>query len=204
MGVLASVIWIGGSPCAGKTSVAQRLADRYGLTVYHFDRHEADHIKRSSGVREPALHAFLAMTMDERWVRRSTQEMARSVILAWTERFRFVLEDLRALPSEPPVIVEGPGLFPELVAPHLARQQQAIWLVPTAAFCATMRRRCGSTMPTQTSQPEQAWQNLIDRDILLAAYVCQRAEEHNLAILQIDGTQPVDAIAAAVAARMGL
>ena len=184
MGALASIIWIGGSPCTGKTSVAQRLAEQYGLAAYHFDHHEADHIKRSSAVDEPALHAFLAMTMDERWVRRSPEEMARNVIFSWTERFRFVLKDLRAMPSESAVIAEGPGLFPDLVAPHLARQQQAIWLVPTAAFCATMRRRRGSTMPTHTSQPERAWQNLIDRDILLAAYVRQRAEERKLPILR--------------------
>jgi adenylylsulfate kinase-like enzyme len=68
---LAHVIWIGGSPCAGKTSVAQQLADRHSLQAYHFDRHEADHIKRSSPARHPALHTFLAMTLDERWVLRS-------------------------------------------------------------------------------------------------------------------------------------
>jgi hypothetical protein len=87
--------------------------------------------------------------------------MARNVICSWTERFALVLEDLRALPREPPIVAEGAGLFPALVAPLVARPQQAIWLVPTAAFCATMRRRRRSAMPAQTSDPERAWCNLI-------------------------------------------
>jgi hypothetical protein len=201
---VAHVIWIGGSPCAGKTSVAQQLADRHSLQVYHFDRHEADHIKRSSPARHPALHTFLALTLDERWVLRSPREMARNVICSWTERFDLVLEDLRALPRDPPIVAEGAGLFPALVAPLLARPHQAIWLVPTAAFCATMRRRRGSAMPAQTSDPERAWRNLIDRDVLLARYVRQRAAELGSAVVEIDGSRSIDEVAVAVAEHVGL
>ncbi len=201
---LAHVVWIGGSPCAGKTSVAQQLADHHGLQVYHFDRHEADHIARSSAAHHPELHAFLAMTIDERWVLRSPAEMARNVIRSWTERFGLMIEDLRALPSALPIIVEGPGLFPELVAPLLVSQHQAIWLVPTSAFCATMRRRRGSAMPAQTSDPERAWRNLIDRDVLLAGYVRQRAEERGLAVIEVDGHRPLEALTAAVTEQVGM
>jgi len=204
MTALAPVVWIGGSPCAGKTSVVRQLTDRYGLQVYHFDRHEADHIKRSNSAQQPALHAFLAMTMDERWVLRPPAEMERTVIRSWTERFRFVIEDLRALPTDPPIVAEGPGLFPELVAPLLVSPQQAIWLVPTAAFCATMRRQRGSAMPAKTSDPERAWRNLIDRDILLARYVRHRAAESGLAVIEIDGSQSIDEVTAAVAEHVGL
>lgn len=31
---LAQIIWIGGSPCAGKSTLAATLARRYGLTHY--------------------------------------------------------------------------------------------------------------------------------------------------------------------------
>lgn len=175
-----------------------------GSKAYHFDRHEADHIKRSSPERHPALHTFLAMTMDERWVLRSPGEMARNVICSWSERFDLVLEDLRALPRDPPIAAEGAGLFPELVAPLLARPHQAIWLVPTAAFCATMRRRRGSAMPAETSDPERAWCNLIARDVRLARYVRQRAEELDLAVIEIDGRRSIDEVAAVVAEHVGL
>ncbi len=40
---LRHVLWIGGSPDSGKTSIASELARKYGLQVYHFDRHEMEH-----------------------------------------------------------------------------------------------------------------------------------------------------------------
>ncbi len=40
---LAHVLWIGGPPDAGKSTVAATLGWRYGVPVYHFDRHEPAH-----------------------------------------------------------------------------------------------------------------------------------------------------------------
>jgi replication-associated recombination protein RarA len=44
---MPNVLWLGGSPCAGKTTIARMLAEKYGLRLYHFDRHEPDHIEQS-------------------------------------------------------------------------------------------------------------------------------------------------------------
>jgi hypothetical protein len=74
---LRDVMWLGGSVCADKTSAATVLAERHGLRVYHFDRQEPLHICRSVPERQPHLIAFMAMTMDQRWVLRSPDEMAR-------------------------------------------------------------------------------------------------------------------------------
>jgi len=74
---LRNVLWIGGSVCAGKSSAAGALAERYWLRRYHFDRQEPWHIYRSVPERQPRLIGFMAMTMDQRWVLRSPEEMAR-------------------------------------------------------------------------------------------------------------------------------
>jgi 2-phosphoglycerate kinase len=199
---LEHLVWIGGSPCAGKTTVAQQLADRFGFPVYHFDRHQVEHIRRSRSDLHPALHAFLTMTMDERWLLRPPTQMAQTVIQSWTERFGLVLADLLALPIDPPVIAEGAGVFPELVAPLLSSLHQAIWLVPTDACCEARRRRRGSAMPTRTSDPERAWRHLIDRDILLANYVKMHCEERGIPVIEIDEGMPLDDVVAAVAAHL--
>jgi hypothetical protein len=177
------------------------LADRYQSRASHFDRHEADHIARHDPDRHPALHEFLAMSLDTRWVRRSPLEMARNVIRSWSERFSLVLEDLATLSSDEAVIVEGSGLFPDCVAPLLGSARQAMWLVPTADFCARMRRHRGSHMPEQTSNPERAWQNLIARDILLARYVRRRARALGLTVFMVDGSRSVEEVTDVIVAR---
>ncbi|HEY3110929.1 MAG TPA: NUDIX domain-containing protein [Chloroflexota bacterium] len=54
-----------------------------------------------------------------------------------------------ALPREPAIVAEGPGLFPECVAPVIADRRRAIWLLPTDEFkLASARRSAGSLCST--------------------------------------------------------
>ncbi len=192
---LGHVLWIGGSPCAGKTSISDRLAQTYQLQVYHFDRTEREHIARRIAQGGARLTAFLSQSMDERWLKRSPEVMAQSVISFWTERFHQVLEDLLALPQAPGIIAEGPGLFPECVFPCLSHPHQAIWLVPTDAFCTAIRQHrhaAGIDGFQQTSDPERAVRQLIERDHLLARYVKQQTEALHLPLYEVDGNRSLD------------
>ena len=40
---LANVLWIGGATDAGKSTVAQNLAEQYSFQVYHYDQHDLPH-----------------------------------------------------------------------------------------------------------------------------------------------------------------
>jgi hypothetical protein len=66
---LRNVYWIGGGSAAGKSTIARRLAAAHGFHVYASDDVMADHARRSSRDDSPLLHRFMAMDMDERWVR---------------------------------------------------------------------------------------------------------------------------------------
>lgn len=196
---LAHVLWLGGTPCSGKTSVAGRLADRFALRLYHYDRHERAHAALGRPERHPAMCEHGAMTLDQRWVLRPVEEMVRATTAAWAERFEMVVADLLALPGAAPVLAEGPGLLPECVAPLLSSPRQAIWLVPTEAFKrATQPTRGGAPMDG-TSDPERAYRNLIALDLQLAVNVKRRAGELGLTVLDVDGMRSLDDVAAAVA-----
>ena len=202
---LTHVSWLGGPPDAGKTTVATFLAEKHGLNLYVFDRHEAQHHARLNPVRQPAMAAFDAMTMDERWVLRSPGEMTRTVIESWAERFWMTVEDLLALPTDSPVLVEGPGLFPECVAPLLTDRRRAIWLLPTDEFKrASALRRDKPSIRHETSDPERATANWLARDMLLGAHVRREAERRGLPLLEVDGTRSVAETADLLQARFGL
>jgi len=192
------VLWIGGAPDTGKSTVAQILAERHELQVYHYDRHDARHHQRLAETI-PRYRAFLSASLDERWVRPKPEALLQRSLQSFRDRFPLVIEDLLALPGEPLILAEGFGLTPELVFPILAGNHQAIWLVPTEQFKrASMQRRDKPSFRHETSDPDLARQNLFRRDLLLAEYVRKQAPAFGLTVHEVDSTRSVEQVAALV------
>ena len=205
---LQHVLWIGGGTDTGKTSIAQAIAHRYGLQVCHYDRNESSHIERLISAGSAYLEKLVTKTpegtwelrdADEYWVLRSPDVMARETITSWKERFPLVVEDLQAMPREPMIIAEGPGLFPECVCRVLRNPRQAIWLVPTEGFKrALVKQRGKPGVRAKTSDPERATENLFARDMLMARLVCEEAQERGLKVCEVDGSQSLVEMVAVV------
>ena len=207
---LLHVLWIGGPPDCGKTTVADLLAERHGLRVYHMDRHELDHIRRADARLHPATFALRPhlddpedrALLDETWVLHAPAEMAERAMASWMDRMPLVVEDLLALPADRAIVAEGPGCFPEVVLPLLADPRQAIWLVPTEAFkrASYARRRKGDWRRELVSDPERATGTHIERDLLMADRYRRTARERGLRLIEVDGARSAREVAAEVEA----
>ena len=189
---LAHVLWIGGPPDCGKTSIADLIAERHGLQVYHFDRREPAHFARADAQRTPALYRAHPdrMNTEQRWLGSPPEVMAADTIASWSERFPMALEDLLEMPVETGIVAEGPGFFPECLAPILSSDRQAIWLIPSEAFkraSALRRNKPGSRF--ETSDPERAQRNLIERDLLMGEHMRRSAEINGFTVYEVDGTR---------------
>jgi hypothetical protein len=194
---LRHVLWIGGAPDAGKTSVARALAAAHGLRAYHLDAAGPSHWARATPERHPCLSTFLAMSMDERWVLRSPEAMAEGVLGTGPEHTALAIEDLLALLSEPPIVAEGPWFFPVDIAPLLSDSRQAIWLVPSEEFKrASAARRGKPTFRDETSDPDRATRNWLARDLLLGEHVRRQARELGLTVYDVDGSRSLDEMVA--------
>src|SRR5262245_61926242 len=123
---LDHVLWIGGGSCAGKSTVARRVAAQHGLRLLTTDDLMSDHARRSSAEFCPLLHRFMAMDMDERWVNRSPETMLETFHWFRGEGFHMIVEDLLGLPREPDIIVEGFRLLPHLVKPLVSAPRRAV------------------------------------------------------------------------------
>jgi hypothetical protein len=203
---LAHVCWIGGSPCAGKSSVVSWLAERHAFTSYNCDDAFARHAGQIAAGRQPAFYKVTHMTWDELWMR-PVETLLQDEIAVYGEEWPIIVDDLLSLPDDRPVVAEGAALMPALVAPVLARPAQAIWVVPSEDFQRTHYPARGEwvhDIVEQCSDPERALRNWMDRDVAFARLVARHAERLGLALLTVDGSRTVAQNAALVEAHFGL
>lgn len=198
---LRHIRWIGGGSGAGKSTIARFLAEKHGFRLYHCDDTQSAHTARSNAADHPMLHAFIAMTMDERWAKRTPEEMFRTFHGFHGEGFGLILEDLLDLPTDAPVLVEGYKLLPRLVAPLLSQPDQAVWLIPTPEWRRTAFSRRGSlwSIAGQTSDPQTALANLLARDALYTEEVRKQAVAWHLNTIEVNGSASIDELVTRVA-----
>lgn len=203
---LDHVRWVGGGTGAGKSTVARRLAERFGLRIYSTDGAIAGHVDRLGSGSAPLLDAFLAGGMDQRWVDRDPATMYRTFPWFHGEGFDLVVEDLRALSSGGVVLAEGFRLLPHLVRPLLSDPRHAAFLIPTPEFRAAAfgRRDSRDAFWLRTGDPRRALSNLLERDAIFTDAVAADAARNGLATLAVDGTTPIDDEVDELAARFAL
>jgi len=170
------------------------LASVHDLTLYDCDWHYVDeHGQRPGGVPP----GWYEQSMDQRWLLPSPPTLAERDLASWTSRFAFVIQDLLALPSDHPIIVEGPSLLPWSVAPVIAAPSQAVFLMPTRSFREAVLARRDRDLPesrfeAKTSDPDAARRNRLDRDDLMAGRIEAACKELGLRRVSMDGLRDLD------------
>lgn len=169
---LGHIRWIGGTACSGKTTLANMLVQKYHLQLYSRDDHQEDYLKRATPNTHPALYtAWQNRTSWETWYRQSPQTLFELSRREDYEAFDFVLEDLGEMPSVPAILVEGIGLYPELLR-TVSPPEHVILLVADAALA----RKTWEDRYRQTpwldgyTNPQEIVENFISWTRLCAEY----------------------------------
>jgi hypothetical protein len=104
------------------------------------------------------------------------------------------------------VIVEGFRLLPRLVKPLLAGPGHAVWLLPTPDFRRAAFGSRGSLwqIAGQTSDPERALHNLLERDRMFTERLREETERLELRAIEVDVTMTEDGLAERVTEAFGL
>jgi 2-phosphoglycerate kinase len=191
---LAHVLWMGGSPCSGKSSIAEMLAHRHELQIYHVDEAFSErHRKRLVPAQHPTLYKWHTTPWDELWMQPQERLLAEA-IAAYGEHFGMILEDLLSMPRSTTVLAEGTALLPDPVSSLQPDRRRALWIVPSEEFQRNHYPNRGHWVQAVLSQcedPGQALQNWMDRDVAFARWATDRAKELGMALLQVDGTRSI-------------
>ncbi len=68
------------------------------MQIYHYDQRDLAHHEQLAQTH-PAYQAFLAASLDERWVYPEPEELFQRMLQSFQDRFPLVIQDLIALPS---------------------------------------------------------------------------------------------------------
>lgn len=167
----------------------------------------ADHARRSTRDDCPLLYQFMAMDMDERWVKRPPEILLETFHWFRGEGFNLIVEDLLSLPREPGIIAEGFRLLPRLVKPLLPETAHAVWLLPTPDFRRqVVQSRGGSAWGflAKTSDPERALHNLLERDRMFTDILRDETARLELPAVEVDVTLTEDNLVQRVTEILGL
>ncbi|EFH89758.1 hypothetical protein [Ktedonobacter racemifer] len=188
---LRHVYWLGGSPCAGKSSIADELVTRYGWRLYRCDDAYARHAEEATVTHEPTLYHLSRLAPDALWLERSVEQQIREEFAFYHDEWRLIVRDLEALPRDVPILAEGAALLPGLVAPLLCERSRAMWMVPTVDFQLTYyrQRAWAREVVRECRDPEQAFENWMQRDSGFARAVIQEARQYHLNVVVVDGTR---------------
>jgi hypothetical protein len=125
------VLWIGGAPASGKTTIALRLARRHGLRWYGADTRTWEHRDRALAAGVEAAHRWESLAPQARGDAPPRELVAMSL---HRERGRMVIDDVRALPDSPLVVAEGTTVPASAVSSGITDAARSVWLVPTPEF----------------------------------------------------------------------
>jgi hypothetical protein len=131
---LEHVLWIGGAPGVGKTTVASILARRHGLRLYSADTRTWIHRDRAIAPGVPAAIRWERLAPADRLTGPDDELVAMSL---YRERGAMVVADVAELPASPLIVAEGSVIRPADVPAGTA----ALWL---AADRDAVKQRLGA------------------------------------------------------------
>ncbi len=185
--------YIGGSPCAGKSTVAEMLVKKHDLDYYKLDDHLEEYLFKSSRVGKPLSSRYAKMTLDEIWLR-EPELHCNEEFLIYEEFFEFVTADIFSMQGNKDIVTEGAGLLPSLMLQRGVTPSNYICVVPTNEFQFQefSKRPWVMHYLSGCSNPTLAFENWMKRDYLFAEAVYDSATRLGYPTLIVDGQRSLE------------
>ena len=182
------IYYIGGSPCSGKSTVAEALADRYGLAYFKADDCLDELIAEGAVAGLPVCRRIRRMTAEETWMR-APEVQCQEELDFYAEVHGLLMRRLNALESAA-VVAEGACFLPQLMRDMGISPRRYVAITPSRDFQVS-RYRERPWVPhvlRGCSNPDAAFAKWMARDVLFAEKVRQQCIRLGYASLLTDGS----------------
>ena len=169
------MLWIGGAPASGKTTIATRLARRHGLRWYGADTRTWVHRDRALAAGVEAAQRWESLAPEERGLAPPDELIAMSL---HRERGQMVIDDVRELRDSPLVIAEGTTVPASIVSSGITDAARSVWLIPTDEF-----------QHERLADHQGGARRLYT---LLTEMIEQEAKEHHAPVVSVNGRLGLD------------
>jgi hypothetical protein len=190
---MMNVYYIGGSPCAGKSTVAELITQKYGLFYFKVDDFLEDYIIRGVQKNKPICRKLIELTPEQIWMR-SPVEQNIEELQFYREIFEFIIEDINKIDSVKGIITEGAAFLPELIMKMNVDKEHYFCITPAEEFQIFhfKQRPFVPDVLKGCSDKELAFHNWMERDILFAQEVRRQCVREGYHSLITDGTLTID------------
>ena len=184
---------IGGSPCSGKSTVAQALSERYGLHYFKVDDHLEQYMKRGAADQKAYCASAEAMSPEQIWMRDPLVQCEEELSI-YEEIFPYIVEDLEKMEGAQGIITEGAAYLPRLVKRCHLPVNRYLSITPTKEFQVFhySQREWVPYVLAQCSDKAEAFEKWMERDALFAKAVQQQCHEYGYTSLINCGGQSVE------------
>lgn len=196
-------IWfIGGSPCSGKSTVAERISSDCNAYYFKAGDYPEDLISLAAAKGLPVCGRIRQMTADEIWLR-SPKEQCEEEFLIYEEIAGFLFEKLNAVEADT-VIAEGAAFTPDIM--KRIKADHYLCMIPTPEFQIShyrMREWVRYVLQDCTDK-ESAFDNWMQRDILFADQGKSTCDANNMLCLRNDGEKTEDEVLCTIKRALGI
>ncbi len=187
------IFFIGGSPCCGKSAIAQTLAAEFGFYYHREDDFLEKHINQAVAGGAPVAAARMKLSWGEAWAREPKLQSVEEIVI-YQEIFPYVLADLAAIPGKSPVITEAAAYMPELMYNLGVHPSRYICMCPTDSFAREhyAKREWVWSFLSDSADPDLAFDHWMTRDTLFGQAMREQTEKCHYHSIIVDGSISIE------------
>lgn len=186
---MKKIYFVGGSPCAGKSTICEILSKKYNLYYFKVDDYIDKYMKKVALNSETLCKKNLSMTPEEIWMRNPTIQKNEELGI-YKEIFDSAIKDLEKTNCDNDIITEGCAYLPTLVKELGISYDKYLAIIPTKDFQVThyRERQFVPYVLDGCSDKEKAFENWMERDFLFSKEIERQCESNKLKLIINDGT----------------